>query len=256
MDKNGDVGKIRIRGITIGQGLPKICVPVLETTREEILASAQRAVHSSADMMEWRVDGYEGAGDRRKVQALLLSLRRVMGDMPLLFTFRTREEGEAGICDLSPRDYLWLNYCALESGAVDLCDVEMRAGENVMRTLCGTAHSLGRCIVGSYHNFRRTPEIQQLCDIFLTMDGWGADILKAAVMPEKDGDVERLRTACQETMVRTDRPLIAISMGELGKRSRTQAGLFGSAATFGCLDKASAPGQVDVEELAALLRQE
>lgn len=81
-------------------------------------------------------------------------------------------------------------------------------------------------------------------DVLLTLDCWGADILKLAVMPREEADVERLRMAGREASVRTGHPVIAIAMGELGKRSRTQAERFGSAVTFGCLGRASAPGQV------------
>ena len=246
---------VRVRGLEIGKGMPKICVPVAETSREEILRAAREAGNSAADLLEWRADCYEEGADRRRVQSLLLSIRREIGDMPLLFTFRTREEGGAGLCDLSPRDYLWLNYCALESGAADLADVELRAGENVMRTLVGAAHSLGRHIVGSCHDFQKTPETSRMRDVLLTLDCWGADILKLAVMPRKEADVERLRMAGREASVRTGHPVIAIAMGELGKRSRTQAERFGSAVTFGCLGRASAPGQVPVEELAGLWHQ-
>lgn len=114
MEKMVSTEVVRVRGLEIGKGMPKICVPVAETSREEILRAAREAGNSAADLLEWRADCYEEGADRRKVQSLLLSIRREIGDMPLLFTFRTREEGGAGLCDLSPRDYLWLNYCALE----------------------------------------------------------------------------------------------------------------------------------------------
>ncbi len=256
MEKREKTEIVRVRDLEIGRGLPKICVPVAEGTREQILRAAGEIGRSRADLLEWRADCYEDGMDRKKVQDLLLSIRRTVGEMPILFTFRTRQEGGAGLYELSPRDYLWLNYYALETGAADLVDVELGAGESAMRTLAGEAHSLGRHIIGSHHNFQQTPQTSRMRDALLTMDGWGADILKLAVMPRDETDVERLRTAGREASVRTGRPVIAISMGELGRISRTQAASFGSAVTFGCLGRASAPGQVDAEELAALLRQE
>lgn len=44
-----------------------------------------------------------------------------------------------------------------------------------------------------------------------------------------------------------------MSMGDYGKVSRVAGKSFGSAMTFGCLGKASAPGQINVDDLRAIL---
>ena len=48
-------------------------------------------------------------------------------------------------------------------------------------------------------------------------------------------------------------PVITMSMGDYGKVSRVAGKSFGSAMTFGCLGKASAPGQINVDDLRAIL---
>ena len=50
-----------------------------------------------------------------------------------------------------------------------------------------------------------------------------------------------------------DRPIITMSMSKLGIISRLSGEVFGSAATFGALKKASAPGQIDIKELRSVL---
>ena len=50
-----------------------------------------------------------------------------------------------------------------------------------------------------------------------------------------------------------DTPVISISMGKKGALSRLGGELFGSCVTFGAYDKASAPGQISVEELYEIL---
>ena len=47
---------INIRNVKIGEGIPKICVPIVGKTREDILKSAKRVETSGADLAEWRVD--------------------------------------------------------------------------------------------------------------------------------------------------------------------------------------------------------
>ena len=50
---------VKVRNIEIGAGIPKICVPIVGVTREEILAAAENIKSTKADVVEWRVDWYE-----------------------------------------------------------------------------------------------------------------------------------------------------------------------------------------------------
>jgi len=86
------------------------------------------------------------------------------------------------------------------------------------------------------------------------MQALGADICKIAVMPRSAADVLTLLDATRIMHEEyADRPLITMSMGGLGVVSRIAGQVFGSAATFGMVGTASAPGQVDASELRALL---
>ena len=51
-----------------------------------------------------------------------------------------------------------------------------------------------------------------------------------------------------------DRPIITMSMAGTGVISRLCGEVFGSALTFGAAKKASAPGQMGVNELETVLR--
>lgn len=50
---------IMIRGVAIGEGIPKICVPIVGKTREEIVKAAAEIKTLPADLVEWRADWYE-----------------------------------------------------------------------------------------------------------------------------------------------------------------------------------------------------
>ena len=49
-------------------------------------------------------------------------------------------------------------------------------------------------------------------------------------------------------------PIITMSMSGMGVISRFAGEIFGSALTFGAVKKASAPGQIDVEDLNTVLQ--
>ena len=50
---------VEVRGVKIGEGVPKICVPIVGKTKEEILAAAKSFADVKMDVVEWRVDWFE-----------------------------------------------------------------------------------------------------------------------------------------------------------------------------------------------------
>ena len=84
---------IKVRNIEIGSGTPKIIVPIVGVTKQEIIDEAKTFDSIPIDVVEWRVDWFEGAFDFEKVEDVLKELRAVLGETPILMTFRTSKEG-------------------------------------------------------------------------------------------------------------------------------------------------------------------
>ena len=64
---------VEVRGVKIGEGVPKICVPIVGKTKEEILAAARSFENVALDVVEWRVDWFEGVFDFAQVEDVLRS---------------------------------------------------------------------------------------------------------------------------------------------------------------------------------------
>lgn len=47
---------MEIKGKTIGTGKPLLCVPVMESNKEEIIDELRTLAKSEADVVEWRID--------------------------------------------------------------------------------------------------------------------------------------------------------------------------------------------------------
>ena len=47
---------MEIKGKTIGTGKPLLCVPVMESNKEEIIDELRTLAKSEADIVEWRID--------------------------------------------------------------------------------------------------------------------------------------------------------------------------------------------------------
>ena len=243
---------VQIRNITIGEGRPKICVPIVGRTAEDIFAQAKNILDLPVDLVEWRVDWYEDVFTIDKVQKTAAGLRDILGDIPLLFTFRTSKEG--GEKEISAEDYAALNIMAVQSGYVDLVDVEIFTGDEIVRKIIEKAHESGVKVIASNHDFSQTPEKDEIVRRLRFMQESGADIPKIAVMPTCKQDVLTLLSATLEmTEKYADRPIITMSMAATGVVSRLTGETFGSAVTFGAASKASAPGQIGVQELKQVL---
>ena len=84
---------IKVRAIEIGAGATKIIVPIVGVTKDDIIAEAKTFDSIPVDMVEWRVDWFEGFSDLPQVLEVLRNLRGLLCDLPILMTFRTLKEG-------------------------------------------------------------------------------------------------------------------------------------------------------------------
>lgn len=243
---------VKVRNIEIGAGIPKICVPIVGVTREEILAAAENIKSTKADVVEWRVDWYEDLFDFAKTEATMQALREALGEMPILFTFRTSKEG--GEKAIETETYVELNQNAAKTGLIDLVDVEAFTGDEAVKSVVETAHENGVKVIASNHDFHKTPAKEEIVSRLRKMQELGADIPKIAVMPQNKKDVLTLLAATEEMASEyADRPIITMSMSETGVISRLSGEVFGSALTFGAVGKVSAPGQMGIEDLTTVL---
>jgi len=124
---------VKVKNVEIGTGVPKICVPIVGVTKEEIIAEAKSFREIPVDVVEWRVDWFEGVFDFAKVEDVLKDLREALSDTPILFTFRTSKEG--GEKAIEPGPYAELNKNAARSGYVDLVDVEVFTGDDIVKDI-------------------------------------------------------------------------------------------------------------------------
>ena len=242
---------IEVRGVRIGEGIPKICVPIVGRTKEEIKKAAKAVKAERADVAEWRADWFAGVTDSLMVQEVIAELRLILGEIPLLFTFRTA--GEGGEKAISVEEYVRLNQAAVETGKVELIDVELFTGDAEVAKLLQSAHKAGVKVIMSNHDFEKTPKKEEIVNRLCRMKEFGADIPKIAVMPKSNKDVLTLLAATEEASCRIHGPVITMSMAGTGLVSRLCGEVFGSALTFGTAGMASAPGQIDALKLRDIL---
>lgn len=244
---------VKVRNLKLGEGITKICVPLVGKTNEEILEEAKNLKEIKLDLVEWRIDHYENVENIEKCKEILKELREELGETPILVTFRSKKEG--GEREVSTEYYIELNKEISRTGMADLIDVELFTGDREVSEIVNFAHENEVKVVMSNHDFDKTPAKEEIVKRLCKMQELGADLPKIAVMPQTTSDVLTLLCATDEMVTKyADRPIITMSMAGLGVISRIAGETFGSALTFGAAKVASAPGQVSVKELNNVLK--
>jgi 3-dehydroquinate dehydratase-1 len=244
---------VNVKNVVIGTGRPKILVPITaKTSADAVTTARQLAKEDALDVIEFRVDYLDIALEKMRLARLTRDVANAAPLKPILVTFRTKAEGGATAID-DPA-YADLYSAVLEAGGADLIDIELMRSDSIVRRLVGEAHGAGVGVVMSNHDFTETAPAEELVKRMRRMQELGADILKIATMPKDAGDVLKLLNATWVMHSQyADRPLITMAMAGKGVISRISGQLFGSAATFGMVGQASAPGQVDLHDLRAAL---
>lgn len=245
---------VKIGNLNLGEGIPKICVPIVGAAEAEIRAAAAAIVslENPPDLVEWRADWYEHIFDWQRANELVKEIREQLKEIPLLFTFRTKNEG--GEREIEWNQYQELLCHAAQSGYVDAVDVEAFSFGNPVEGLVEQLHREQMVVIGSSHDFQQTPETEEMVRRLYEMRDFGMDLAKLAVMPRNAGDVQRLLAAtCQVASDSEMCPIITMSMSGQGLISRMSGEIFGSVLTFASAGRASAPGQIEMGKLRQIL---
>ncbi len=244
-----NAGKIiDVRGTKLGGETPLICSPLVGRTRERLLAETANVVAKKPDVIEWRVDYFEGIGDTQAVLDTGRAMRAVVGNAPIIFTRRSIREGGERI-PIGDEEVVRLYDAVAASRFVDFIDFEMGNDPEHVRRVRESTRTHETRLILSYHNFGYTPGLDFLVQRFLEAERLGADVAKVAVVPRDRADVLTLLAATSQADAKGKIPLISMSMGPLGAVTRMVGGLFGSSLSFAVGEGSSAPGQMPIADL-------
>lgn len=240
---------VRLGNIIIGEGMPKVFVPIVGRSPGDVIAMGKRLAQAPLDGMEWRAD-FCPAGENEML-SILAELRRAIGDLPLIFTFRTADEG--GMTYMDRERYAALNRAVASSGLGDGIDIETEW--NGANALIAQIQATGCPVIGSRHIAGETPCREEMAHILRGIQAAGPDICKLAVYAHSGADAMALLSASDDfRRLYANRPFITMAMGEKGIITRIAGEIFGSAITFASVGEGSASGQIPLPQMNALLR--
>ena len=236
-----------------GKSAPYICIPLVGRNEEEILKELKAVLPKEPDLLEWRVDFFEGVHNTDSVLAVVEQIAGVT-DLPLLFTIRSEKEGGEKI-PLSELEKVDLLVEACKSESVDIIDFEVSNDPDHVKKVRDVSREYGKKLILSYHNFETTPDCAEILKRLYLAEFYGADVAKAAVMPKDKEDVLRLLSVTREADEAMGIPVVTMSMGALGGLSRLMGWAYGSIMTFAVGVQSSAPGQIPMDELKEAIRR-
>jgi 3-dehydroquinate dehydratase-1 len=201
-----------------------ICVSIAEKDLEKCIKSLEKI-----EIAEIRIDLAEFNNDEiRKV----FSRRKKM--IATCRPGKIRDEERAEMLKV-----------AIESGAT-FVDIEYEAPDAYRNDMISFAHSHQCDVIISYHNYDKTPELEELENIVHNCYEMGADLAKIATHVNVNRDNSKILSLFKEPG-----RLVAIGMGDLGRISRIVAPFLGAEFTYASLNdtEATAPGQISYEKL-------
>ena len=151
---------VNVRGCRIGEGRPKVILPIVERAEAAILEKAAQFSTLQVECVEWRADWFQDCRDPAAVARCLQKLRVALGSKLLLVTFRTQAEG--GQVTLSPAEYRQFLELVLATDCADLLDIEFFTAGADLPLLVEQAHTAGVPVVCSSHDFHKTPPRAEL----------------------------------------------------------------------------------------------
>jgi 3-dehydroquinate dehydratase-1 len=244
---------IQVGGKALGGGaLPAIITPLVGRSRAEVLDEAVAIVPMQPDLLEWRIDFFQAIGDISAVIDTAFALRDAAGGIPVLLTRRRSDEGGQPV-QIGEAAVVAMYKAACAAQCVEMIDYELSNRREDIETLRTISKASGIGMILSFHDFLATPEVAVLEGKFIAARRLGADVGKVAVMPNNERDVLGLLAATSRAREALDIPLISMSMGGIGSFSRIAGWIYGSAASFAIGRACSAPGQIAIEDLRAVL---
>ena len=217
-----------------------ICIPIRAQTVPE-LKKIIKKTEKNADIIELWVDSLANG---QKPAELMKLIRK-----PVIIVNKGKEEKGRFRGGESTRVKILSSY--LKAGAA-FVDVALETDPHLLKDLLKSRRKNSKVIL-SYHDFRSTPSLETLRKIRDRGFRLGADIVKIATTCNKMEDNLVILNLLMDS-AKSQKPCIALCMGEKGRISRLLASACGSYIIYLAPDgkNRTAPGQLTLDEYSRI----
>jgi len=209
---------------------------IIVTLGEEELLDYKNPTMQEADILEIRLDLLNLSFIKENLISILKNLAK-----PILFTYRNpKDSSELMSTNLVYEDIsdLLLEFNSEEN----YLDIEIDQEKSIFDSISDSRYT----VIYSYHNFSSSIAKEEMLD-WISRKRNPNCIYKFAVSPKNTSELEKFLNDLD--FISKSYKVIGIAMGEIGVYSRLFGDRFGSLATYCCIGKPRAPGQVNVTNL-------
>lgn len=216
-----------------------ICTSIQNRNLEEIFAIFD---DTRVEMAEIRLD--RCPLDDEAIEELFSNT-----DVPLIATCRIAESASMQEAERKLK-------IAIEAGA-KYVDVELEAPAPMGKRLRRAARENGTMLIRSFHDFEKTPSLDELKDVVDKCVTFGADVIKVVTTANAPEDNDIVASLYDMVLLDGNRiaegTLVAFSMGAHGHMSRLNCLKYGAPFTYAALESGdeTAPGQWSTNDMHA-----
>ena len=214
----------------------KLITSIIPATVEQFKEEISRC---STKLIEHRIDGF--------IHPFIAEINYNDYNFDFLVTNRPKHGSE--ITEESEKERIEILKRAITHG-VKFVDIEIETAENFRGELLQFAKERNVTTIISYHNYEKTPSIEELTEIVKKMKSTGADIIKCVCMAQSYADAHVMI----DLQHKWGSNILSFGMGSHGSFSRVISLLYGAPFMYVPLDKKTAPGQLYIKELKELLK--
>jgi len=218
--------------------ISRICIPIVAKTLDECLSQLEKT-QQIANFVELRLDSIQGITPRivseiaKHVTVKAIACCRAKADGG---EFKGEAEDQQNI--LQAANDLNFDYLDIDLNVIDAIKINNKKAK----------------IIGSFHDFSKTPKLTELNSIIDKLKRHKVDILKFATKINCDED-EKILNQLLASKPQNEN-WIVLGMGEKSKKQRIIAPLLGGYLSFASVNNvSSAPGQIDYKELQLIYQQ-
>ena len=206
---------------------------IIITLGEEELKDYNNPAIKEADILEIRLDLLDSCFLRDELSPILKRLEK-----PILFTYRNpKDSSEASNTSIKFKDIEpVLNQFNKKENYLD---IELDQEKSIFDSIQDCRYT----VIYSYHDFSNSISREEMLS-WISKKKSPNCIYKFAVTPKNISEEELFLNDLKE--ISNDYLIIGIAMGEIGVYSRLFGDRFGSFATYCCIGKPRAPGQVNI----------
>ncbi|MHA1147045.1 MAG: type I 3-dehydroquinate dehydratase [Promethearchaeota archaeon] len=238
----------------------KICVALQVKTGnvEENKALIDKALESKPNLIELRWD-YIDSIENLTEEFVKALIDHIQPNIPVISTFRAAFEGGQSHIEEDKRfDIIKM----LMSTQPQYLDIEMKTDPRFLRKVCHSSFSKKINVIFSYHDFQKTPPIDEARDIVqnflkslvtittMKTDKTGNFLYKVIFTGNNlEDNFVPIKLCKFFTKQGEDRNIISFCMGEAGKFSRLMCVRYGSFMTYASVSDGTAPGQIHIDKI-------